>query len=163
MNLRLVREPSREGATLGALYVDGVWHCWVLEDEIRERPGVEVAVWKVPTRTAIPAGRYRVVVSRSNRFSRAASQAAGRPVDVYTPELLEVPGFEGIRIHPGNTAADTDGCLITGRVRDDAKVLSSAVAYQALLALLRAATAPIWIDIENPPAFSPSPAAVTRA
>lgn len=147
MNLRVIREPSRDGATLGSLYVNNVWQCWTLEDVIREQPGVQVAAWKVAHQTAIPAGRYRVVLTLSQRFGRVL------------PLLWGVPGFDGVRMHSGNTAADTEGCLLLGQDRQGATVQRSRVACEALFAQL-AGVAPgegIWISIENPPAVSVSP------
>lgn len=139
MNLRVIREPSAGGATLGALYLDDVWFCWTLEDEIREQPGRPVAEWKVPGETAIPAGRYRVRLSKSARLG------------VVTPELVDVPGFTGIRIHWGNKRQDTEGCPLTGRHRDPAnqQVLESRLAFEALMARL-VTQKEIWIEIENP-------------
>lgn len=78
MRLRLVREPSLEGATLGCLFVDGHFAAFTLEDEIRERPGEPVGAWKVPGATAIPAGRYRVIVTPSHQKIGALSALAGR-------------------------------------------------------------------------------------
>ena len=138
MTLRLIREPSRNGATLGVLFVDGHFQCFTLEDAIREVAGQPVAAWKVPRQTAIPAGRYRVTLTASHRFQRVL------------PELHDVPGFTGIRIHPGNTIADTEGCLLVGKDRTDGTVRQSRVAYAALEAALAAASGDIWIDVENP-------------
>jgi len=110
------REPSLRATTFGALYVDGVWRMWTLEDELRGRlvpktgfPSLDAWVrsWKIDRMTAIPAGEYAVVLSRSARFGRE------------TPELLAVPGFSGIRMHRGNFATDTEGCPIVGYGRDD--------------------------------------------
>src|SRR3990167_2356453 len=150
MRLRVIREPSINGATLGRLYVNGVWQCWTLEDEIREVAGQPVEQWKVEGRTAIPAGRYRVVISRSDRFSREASKVAGKPIDVETPELLNVPGFAGIRMHAGNTVADTEGCPVVGKDRGPGVVRQSRVAYAALMERIAADHEDIWIGIENP-------------
>lgn len=132
MNLRLVREPSKDGATLGVLFVNGTFESFVLEDEIREV--------KIPGETAIPAGRYRVRVTPSPRFGRRL------------PELLDVPGFTGIRIHAGNTKADTEGCLLPGRTRGPATVGESKMAFEHLYQLIRQAelSEDVWVDIENP-------------
>jgi len=81
---------------------------YFLEDRVR------AAGVKVQNETAIPAGRYEVIIDRSERFSLRASLAAGHPVDVFLPRLLNVPMFNGIRIHGGNKATDTEGCLILG-------------------------------------------------
>lgn len=126
-----------DGATMGSLYINGVWECWCLEDVLREVPGRPVAEWKVPGQTAIPAGRYRITVTHSPRF--------GRPM----PLLHDVPGFSGVRIHAGNTATDTEGCILPGRSRGRASVYESRMAYEALLAKIRIA-GEAWIDIENP-------------
>ena len=138
MTLRLIREPTHDGATLGSLYVDRVWQSWTLEDAIREVPGQPVAVWKVPRQTAIPSGRYRVLITPSVRFQRPM------------PLVVDVPGFTGVRLHPGNTVADTDGCILIGKDRQAGRVLQSRVAFEALFATLAGAAGDIWIAIENP-------------
>jgi hypothetical protein len=138
MQLRLIREPSKDGATLGVLFVDGTFECFVLEDVLREQPGQPVSAWKVPGDTAIPAGRYRVDITQSPRFKRRL------------PLLAHVPGFEGIRIHPGNAPGDTEGCLLPGRVRGKGLVMESRLAFDILFHRLDTATDPVWIDIENP-------------
>lgn len=117
MKLTLISDRSGKVATLGKLYVDGRPECETLEDVVREVPGRPVSAWKVPGKTAIPAGTYRVTITRSNRFSEVASRKAGRPVDVYLPEVHDVPGFTGVRIHVLNEASETEGCVGVGQVR----------------------------------------------
>ena len=138
MNLRVIREPSIGGATLGSLYINGVWQCWTLEDAIREIPGAPVESWKVAGATAIPAGRYALAITPSRRFQRPL------------PLLLAVPGFTGVRIHPGNTVADTEGCLLVGQDRQAGRVLRSRIAFEALFTELEDADGDVWIAIENP-------------
>lgn len=138
MNLRLAREPSIEGCTFGVLFRDGHFECHTLEDEIREHPGVPVEQWKVPQATAIPYGRYEVRITPSQRFQRDL------------PILIDVPGFTGIRMHAGNTVADTEGCLLLGRDRQGSRLLQSRVALEALYTKLIAAAGPHWITIEPP-------------
>ena len=95
MNLLLERQPSALGCTIGRLSSSGVFVAYTLEDVVRHGE-------KVPGATAIPAGTYCVVQSLSQRFG------------CVLPEVLNVPGFTGIRIHAGNTAADTEGCVLVG-------------------------------------------------
>lgn len=106
MELHLKRRYLGPDYTIGSLLVDGRYFCDTLEDTVRPA--------KVPGRTAIPAGRYKVVVNRSPRFGRDL------------PRLLDVPGFEGILIHRGNTAADTSGCILVGENKQTGAVLNSA-------------------------------------
>ena len=103
---RLVREEFTTESTVGKLYFrlsdrdSWTWLCWTLEDVVREIPGQPVTAWKIKRETAIPRGTYPIRVTRSNRFG----------VDL--PLLIDVPGFDGVRIHGGNTAADTEGCIL---------------------------------------------------
>jgi hypothetical protein len=120
MRLDLFREQSASGATIGRLHVDDDFECHTLEDVVRDRE-------KIPGRTAIPDGTYGVVVTHSPRFG------------VLMPLLVGVPGFEGVRIHTGNTAEDTEGCILVGQGRDDDSISSSRAAYAALFAKLKAA------------------------
>jgi len=103
VRLELKRREFTDKSTVGSLYVDGVFECFTLEDVIRA-PGV-----KVQGQTAIPYGEYRVTWERSPRFSKIAGR------DFFTPRLHDVPGFEGVLMHSGNTAEDTEGCIILGR------------------------------------------------
>lgn len=134
MLLTLRREPSARGCTLGRLSVDGRHQCYTCEDVTR--PGEP----KVPGATAIPEGRYRVVVTHSQRFG------------VRLPLLLDVPGFTGIRIHPGNTAADTEGCILPGLGMLEDRVTDSRAAFGPLLTAIEAAIAggeEVWIEISQ--------------
>ncbi|MEP7304227.1 MAG: DUF5675 family protein [Acidobacteriota bacterium] len=131
MTLLLQREPSAAGCTLGRLFVDGVHAAFTLEDVVRVGP-------KVPGQTAIPAGRYRVVITFSQRFQHML------------PLLLDVPDFTGIRIHAGNVAADTAGCLLVGQGRAVDSITSSRLALAALQPQIAGALArdeAVWITI----------------
>lgn len=99
MILRLEREPTFDGTTLGDLFVNGLWTCFTLEDAVRDGE-------KIAHETAIPAGRYPVTITKSLRFGRML------------PLIEGVSGFEGIRIHPGNTKADTSGCILVGLAKN---------------------------------------------
>lgn len=102
MRLLIDSLPSEGERTLSALYVDGIWECHVLEDRVREIPGEPVGAWKIPGRTAIPEGIYRVTLEYSPRFGP----------DTIT--INDVPGFTAIRIHAGNDEDDTEGCPLVG-------------------------------------------------
>lgn len=141
MNLRVIREPSLNDTTFGVLFVDDRFFAFTLEDQLREVSGRPVSTWKVPGATAIPAGRYPVVVTPSPKFGRAL------------PEVLHVPGFSGIRIHPGNRHTDTEGCLLVGAVREGVEIRESRTACDRLQAAVVAALVrgqQVWIRVENP-------------
>ena len=134
MELSVKRDPSADGCTLGRLFVDGVFEAFTLEDIVRAGP-------KVMHETAIPSGRYRVDITKSERFQRML------------PILLDVPGFTGVRIHPGNTNADTSGCILVGQSRAHDSISSSKLAMQALQPKIAGALArgeDVFITIEDP-------------
>ena len=134
MELTLVRKFTGPDCTIGELFVDGRFECFTLEDVVR--PG-DIARVKVAGKTAIPPGTYAVELTMSARFKRVL------------PLLLNVPSFEGIRIHAGNTAQDTEGCILVGRERESNAVRGSRAALEPLLAKLQAAGGPISITIRG--------------
>lgn len=99
MRLQVIRKHFFDNATIGELHVDGVFECYTLEDKVRNLAAGEL---KVYGQTAIPEGSYTVALTMSNRFKRVL------------PLINHVPQFEGVRIHPGNTSADTEGCILVG-------------------------------------------------
>lgn len=128
MDLLVQREPSTLTSTPGTLSIDGSFECFTLEDLVREVHGQPVATWKVADKTAIPVGTYAVTIDFSNRFQRQM------------PHVLNVSGFDGIRIHSGNTAADTDGCILLGTTRNGSdNVSGSRDAYARFFPKLQAA------------------------
>lgn len=126
MELRVERRFKGDAYTTGTLYVDGTRFCDTLEDKVRDLAGGEA---KVPGETAIPEGRYRVIVNRSPKFGRDL------------PRLLDVPQFEGVLIHRGNTAEDSAGCILVGENKVQGKVLNSTPYEERLVALCKAALA----------------------
>ena len=121
--------------------MDGHFFSFSLEDQLRERPGEPVSAWKIHGKTAIPAGEYVIAMTYSPRFKRVL------------PELLSVPGFTGIRIHPMNRSTESEGCIGLGRRRAHAVIYESASACDELERLIVAATArhePTIIRLENP-------------
>ena len=115
MKLTLNRNLRTENFTLGELLIDGVFFCYTVEDKVR--PLGE----KVFGKTAIPAGTYKVIINMSNHFKKEM------------PLLLNVPNFEGVRIHSGNTAADSEGCIIIGLTKTPDGVGMSRVAFTKLM------------------------------
>ena len=109
MRLILKRLYLKTDYTIGKLYMDGKYFCDTLEDQVRDLTKER----KIPGRTTIPAGVYEIVVNVSPRFKRKL------------PRLLDVPGFDGILIHRGNTAEDTAGCILVGENRERGKVINS--------------------------------------
>jgi hypothetical protein len=122
MEMTLRRVQLDPDVTIGELAVDGQFECYTLEDTQRA-PGAP----KVFGQTAIPTGRYRVIVTYSPHFLKDL------------PLLVDVPGFEGVRIHPGNVAANTEGCLLVGMDRLDKSIGRSVLAWNALNAKIVAA------------------------
>lgn len=118
MEIRIDRAWKKDGYTISRLFLDGERVCEALEDTDRglrqDMPIEEIRKRKVYGRTAIPSGRYRVIMSLSPKFGKVL------------PEVLDVPGFTGIRIHPGNVPGDTAGCVLPGRNTEKGKVLQSA-------------------------------------
>jgi len=134
VKLELRRVQCSADATIGELSVDGAWECFTLEDEVR-LDGV-----KVYGKTAIPAGTYQVSITYSPKFNRRM------------PLIDNVPGYSGIRIHTGNTAFDTEGCILVGRTRSVGFIGQSRQAFAALFNKLTAAIAKgerITITITN--------------
>ena len=109
MELKLKRDLKNNIFTLGKLFIDGVLFCYTVEDKDRDINNDgdldDAGEAKVYGETAIPKGTYKVILSVSNRFKKLM------------PEVLNVKGFEGIRIHAGNSAIDSHGCIIVGTVR----------------------------------------------
>ena len=118
MNITVKRIFKGPKYTIGKLSIDGHYFCDTLEDTVRPA-GV-----KIPGRTAIPAGKYQIEITESIRFNRLM------------PIIKDVPGFSGVRIHSGNTAEDTEGCILVGFNRVKGKVLDSRDTFQKLFTML---------------------------
>jgi hypothetical protein len=95
MLIEVKRFEFKDTHTVGKMYVDGVYECYTLEDAVRNGT-------KVLGKTAIPIGTYKLIIDASTRFKQDM------------PHILDVPDFTGVRIHAGNTSADTDGCILLG-------------------------------------------------
>lgn len=124
MNLTLKRKYFTKISTIGELSIDGEFICYTLEDVDRF---LENGNQKVQDSTAIPRGTYDLTISMSNRFKKRM------------PLLLNVPGFEGIRIHAGNTANDTEGCILVGTKFTNDALIGSFAARDKLYSILEKA------------------------
>lgn len=117
MELILNRIAKKATYTIGKLYVNGTYLCDTLEDKDRgltkEMSIKEITSKKVYGETAIPTGKYQVIMSYSNKFKKVL------------PLLLNVPGYAGIRFHSGNTANDSLGCILVGQNKVVGKVINS--------------------------------------
>lgn len=130
MKLTLKRRFRGDSYTIGTLSIDGQHFCDTLEDTDRDinRNGVfDGQERKQPGITAIPNGTYRVIVAISPRFGREL------------PRLLDVPSFEGVLIHRGNTPQDTAGCILVGENKIKEQVINSTPYEKELTRRIKAA------------------------
>lgn len=137
MKLKVERRFLSSEYTIGRLEVDGIYFCDTLEDRVRDLSQEK----KVPGETAIPAGKYQVIVNISPRFKRKL------------PRLLDVPGFEGVLIHRGNTPQDTAGCILVGENKIKGKVINSTpyeIKLTAMIEREQSAGESIVIEIVDP-------------
>lgn len=138
------RKLLRPADTLGDFFIGDSRQCYTLEPKVREILGQPVESWKVQNHTAIPVGRYQVIINYSPHFQ------------CLMPLLVGVPGFQGVRVHWGNTAADTDGCILVGsqeNLGDMDEVLQSRAAFQPIFHQLDTAIAAgdqVWLTVSNP-------------
>lgn len=125
------RERQTADATIGRLI-------WGTEALYRTLEDIQRPV-KIAGKTAIPCGRYQVVINNSQRFKKRL------------PLLLNVPGFEGVRIHAGNTSADTEGCILLGTMYQDGMILNSRIAVNDFMGRLEQALekGKVWLTVEN--------------
>lgn len=137
IELSLNRDVFNPAFTLGRLMVDGSHFGYTCEDTDRE---LEVyPERKIHGQSAVPRGRYRLTTSASQRFGKVL------------PILLDVPGFSGVRIHGGNTAADTEGCPLLGHVRTANGVANCAERVSTLTQMIideEAAGGQCWLIVQ---------------
>lgn len=139
MKLTLKRIALRPTYTIGKLYIDDAYFCDTLEDTVRDtnKSGkFDNGEQKIKGKTAIPYGTYEIKWTYSPRFKK------------YTPQLMNVPSFEGIRVHAGNTSADTEGCLILGENKQVGKVLNSRAAINKFYPIIKEACSKGKVTIE---------------
>lgn len=142
MTIKIDRKYKKDTYTIGNVYVDGKWLCSSLEDRDRGLEQTDSVTYirgvKVPGETAIPTGRYRitmdVVSPKYNGVKWYRDFCGGR-----MPRLLNVPGFEGILIHPGNGPLDTSGCILVGLNTSRGRLTASRAKFQELYKMLKKA------------------------
>jgi hypothetical protein len=120
MKLEVKRLHKTDNSTIGELTIDGKFECYTLEDKERE-------FVKIKGETAIPKGTYKVIINKSNRFKKLL------------PLLIGVPNFEGVRIHPGNSNHDTEGCILVGMNRSVDYITKSRKAFDSLFKKMQGA------------------------
>jgi len=144
MNITVKRIAKRASYTIGRMYINGIYFCDTCEDTDRGLTQymslAEIKRKKIYSRTAIPTGTYNVTMNVvSPRFSKRdfykKNCDGGR-----VPRLLNVPGFDGVLIHVGNSAADSNGCLLVGKNSQVGKVLNSTNTFLALYKKLKEAS-----------------------
>lgn len=145
---RIAKKPSY---TIGKVYIEGQYFCDSIEDADRglyaSMPLEKLKATKVVGETAIPRGRYQVTYTVSPKFK---DRAWAKALKGQLPLLLNVPGFDGIRIHPGTDQNSTFGCLIVGENKVVGKVVNSQATYKKLNDILYPAFQKgekIWIQI----------------
>ena len=115
MNLLIERVFLKENYTIGKLYIDSVYFCDTLEDTVRGEGE------KIYGKTAIPVGEYKVMLTYSPKFKKNM------------PAIIGVPMFTGIRIHAGNSALDTEGCILIGVNNIKGRLTNSVYTYNILV------------------------------
>lgn len=130
MKLKLIRKYFKDTYTIGDLYIDGQFFSNTLEDKNRDlnkNGKFDDDEYKVSSETCIPFGTYKIIVSMSPKFGREL------------PRLLDVPNFEGILIHRGNTPSDTAGCILVGENKTPGRVINSTMYETKIVKLMKEA------------------------
>ena len=124
---------EKGGFTLGKMYIDGEFMCYTCEDEFRKV--------KVNDETRIPCGIFEVKFKPSSRFDADYIKRFGKSFHKGMLWIINVPGFEGILIHIGNSEKDTSGCLLVGldMIETEGKVGRSADAYKKIYPIISGA------------------------
>lgn len=128
-DMTLNRMMFTDKSTIGELWIDGKFFCYTLEDTCRNH--------KIEGKSAIPAGRYQIIIDHSTKFNREM------------PHLLDVPNFEGVRIHWGNKPEDTDGCILVGKGKDIDFIMGSRAAFELLFPVIeqKLVQGPLFINV----------------
>jgi len=140
MKIKIQRKVFTDKSTIGELFINGVFYCYTLEDVDRglkqSDSEAEILKKKKYGITAIPTGIYNVVLSFSNRFKK------------YLPEILNVKGYTGVRIHSGNTDVDSHGCPLVGLKKGKDAIMESRLAMDGFMKQLKAVEKKEKIELE---------------
>ena len=150
MQLTLVRTDRQPNYTIGSLFINGEFFCYTLEDTDRyltsDMSLEDIQSKKIYGKTAIPKGVYFIDMNTvSTKFK---DRLWAKPYDGKLPRLLNVPGYEGILIHVGNTVEDTSGCILVGTEYSNGFLRNSATAFTSLMSILTNTKEPIIITIQ---------------
>lgn len=166
MELLLKRIAKKQTYTIGKLYINGEYFCDTVEDVDRGvnqdmqfiSTGNSEGYWvteegekikKVYSETAIPTGTYNINMNtKSQKYSNFNRYSWARPFKGYLPRLENVPGFEGVLIHVGNTAKDSSACILVGQNKVVGKVINSVITFYKLMDVLQKCSEPITITIK---------------
>ena len=128
MEIQVNRIARKDGYTIGRMSLNRVYFCDTLEDTDRGLNAAmsvdKILAKKIKAQTAIPTGKYDLILTFSPRFKRVL------------PLLLSVKGYEGVRVHAGNTTEDTEGCLLVGENKAKGQVLNSRATLERLMSVL---------------------------
>lgn len=141
MEIVLERKVFNKDSCEGNLYINDKWFCNTIEDKVRSGIGAWLAKYKIYAKTAIPYGRYPVLVTWSERFKRMLTG------------VFNVPDFVGIRIHNGVNELSSAGCIIVSFTDDDIhhRLINDKAAMNKLCDIVEKAqkTEKVWLTIEN--------------
>lgn len=142
MELKLNRVGKQHTYTIGKLFIDGVYFCDTMEDKDRgldqSTPISTIEKVKVPSQTAIPTGLYKVAMNQVS--PRLSNKNMYKGINGKLPRLIDVPGFDGILIHVGNTDKDSSGCILVGFNKVKGQVINSRDTFFKLYAKLKEAS-----------------------
>lgn len=129
MKIEVKRIALKDKYTIGHMYIDGKFVCDTLEDKVRDlnkNGKFDNGEVKIPNETAIPYGTYNVTMNiQSLKYSNYAKYPYVKKYNAFMPRLQNVPSFEGILIHAGNTADHTSGCILVGENKIKGQVVNS--------------------------------------
>ena len=144
MEIEVIRRHFKETYTIGKLYIDKVYFCDTLEDKVRDLRDLnndgdfdDPGEGKIYGETAIPCGRYQVIVTYSPKFQKRL------------PELFKVPGFKNIRIHAGTNPKHTEGCVLIGENKEKGRLVNGPYYQTRLVQMMDETGDKIFITIKE--------------